>query len=73
MEVSGMEEDRSWRTRTLLVGALIGALTGLGIAFAMVQRAEQRGEPVKLNTGEGVRLGMGVLGLIRQIGQLGGE
>jgi hypothetical protein len=73
MEVSGMEEDRSWRTRTLLIGALVGALTGLGIAFAMVQRAEQRGEPVTLNTGEGVRLGMGVLGLIRQIGQLGGE
>jgi hypothetical protein len=68
-----MEEDRSWRTRTLLIGALVGALTGLGIAFAMVKRAEQQGEPVKLNTGDGVRLGMGVLGLIRQIGQLSGE
>jgi hypothetical protein len=39
----------------------------------MVKRAEQQGEPVKLNTGDGVRLGMGVLGLIRQIGQLSGE
>lgn len=66
-----MEDDRSWKSRTLVIGALLGALTGLGIAFALVQRAEQRGEPVKLNTGEGVRLGMGVLALLRQIGQIG--
>jgi hypothetical protein len=67
-----MDEDRSWKTRTLLIGALLGALTGVGVAFALVQRAEQRGEPVSLNTGDGVKLGMGVLALIRQIGQLGG-
>ena len=67
-----MEEDRSWKTRTLLIGAVVGALTGLGVAFALVQRAEQQGEPITLNTGEGVRLGMGVLALIRQIGRLGG-
>ena len=67
-----MDEDRSWKTRTLLLGALLGALTGVGVAFALVQRAEQRGEPVSLNTGDGVKLGMGVLALIRQIGQLGG-
>jgi len=68
-----MEEERSWKTRTLLIGAVLGALTGLGVAYAMVQQAEQRGEPVTLNTGEGIRLGMGVLGLLRQIGQIGGE
>lgn len=68
-----MEEDRSWRTRTLLIGAVIGAFLGLGVATALVQRAEQQGEAVKLNTGEGLRLGMGVLGLLRQIGQIGGE
>ena len=68
-----MEEDRKWRTRTLLIGALVGAITGLGVAFALIQRAEQQGEMVKLNTGEGVRLGMGVLALLRQIGRIGGE
>lgn len=67
-----MEEDRNWKTRTLLIGAVLGALTGLGVAFTLVQRAEQQGETVRLNSGEGLRLGMGVLGLLRQIGQIGG-
>jgi hypothetical protein len=68
-----MEEDRSWKVRTLLIGAVVGAITGVGVAFALVQRAEQQGETVKLKSGEGIRLGMGVLGLLRQIGQIGGE
>ena len=67
-----MEEDRNWKSRTLLIGALVGALTGVGVAFALIQRAEQQGESVKLNTGDGMKLGMGVLALIRQIGQIGG-
>ncbi|TFH36690.1 MAG: hypothetical protein E4G99_04335 [Anaerolineales bacterium] len=66
-----MEADRNWRTRTLLIGAVVGALTGLGVAFALVQQAEQRGEPVALKAGEGIRLGMGVLGLLRLVGKLG--
>jgi hypothetical protein len=68
-----MEEDRSWKARTYLIGAVVGAITGVGIAFALVQQAEQQGETVKLKSGEGIRLGMGVLGLLRQIGQIGGE
>ena len=68
-----MEEDRSWKARTYLIGAVVGAITGVGIAFALVQQAEQQGEMVKLKSGEGIRLGMGVLGLLRQIGQIGGE
>ena len=67
-----MEEDRDWKTRTLLIGFLVGVLTGIGVAFALIQRAEQQGESVKLNTGDGMKLGMGVLALIRQIGQIGG-
>jgi len=68
-----MDEDRSWKTRTLLIGAVLGALTGVGVAFALVQQAEQHGEPVRLTTGDGVRLGMGILGLLRLVGKVGIE
>lgn len=68
-----MTDENSWRGRTLLLGALIGALTGLGAAYVLVRRAEEQGEPPRLGAGEGVRLGMGVLGLLRMISGLGGE
>ena len=66
-----MTEDSNWKTRTLLVGAIAGALTGLGVAFVLIQRAEQEGEVVQLRSTEGLKLGMGVLGLLRQVGQIG--
>ncbi|MGB2897119.1 MAG: hypothetical protein WBB65_13260 [Anaerolineales bacterium] len=66
-----MTEDSNWKTRTLIVGALAGALTGLGVAFVLIQRAEQEGEVVQLRSSDGVKLGMGVLGLLRQVGQIG--
>jgi len=68
-----MADENNWRGRTLLLGALIGALTGLGAAYVLVRRAEERGEPPQLGAGEGVRLGMGVLGLLRMISGFGGE
>jgi hypothetical protein len=65
-----MTEDSNWKTRTLIVGVLAGALTGLGVAFVLIQRAEQEGRVVQLRTSEGLKLGMGVLGLLRQVGQI---
>jgi len=66
-----MTEDSNWKTRTLIVGVLAGALTGLGVAFVLIQRAEQEGGAVQLGTSDGLKLGMGVLGLLRQVGQIG--
>ncbi len=66
-----MTEDSNWKTRTLIVGVLAGALTGLGVAFVLIQRAEQEGGVVQLGTSDGLKLGMGVLGLLRQVGQIG--
>jgi hypothetical protein len=66
-----MIEDPNWKSRTLLLGVLAGALTGLGIAFVLIQRAEEEGVMVQLQTTDGLKLGMGVLGLLRQVGKLG--
>lgn len=66
-----MEEDTQWRTRVLIVGGLLGALIGLGASYLLIQRAEREGTQVKMGTGEGIRLGMLVLGMLRQIGRLG--
>ena len=66
-----MDEEGNWRVKTLLLGGVIGALTGLAAAYMLVQRAERQGEPPKLGAGEGVKLGVWVLGLLRRIGDLG--
>lgn len=64
--------EENWKPKLLVIGAVIGALTGLGAAFLMIQRAEKRGLKPALSTREGVSLGMLVLGLLRQVSQLGG-
>lgn len=63
--------DNSWKIKTLLIGTVVGALTGLGAAFLLTQRAEQKGEKVSISTGQGVKLGMLVVGLLRSILNLG--
>ena len=59
----------------LLVGGLIGALTGVGAAFLLWQargkrsRTAEADEPI-ISTGEAVNLGMILFGLLRQINDI---
>ncbi len=66
-----MENDTRQRATTLLVGGAVGALTGLAAAYLILRRAEQQKTPVRLEAGEGLRLGLLVLGLLRQVAALG--
>ena len=61
--------DNSWKTKLLAAGAVIGALTGIGAAYLMIQRADDEG--IQFSSKEGVKLGMTLLGFLRQITQLG--
>ena len=64
--------EKNIRTRILLIGAIVGALTGLGAAYLLLQRAEKDGE-LQISAGEGVKLGLSVFGFLRQVTQLGGN
>ena len=66
-----MGSNGNIKGKILLVGGVLGALTGLGIAYMLLQRSDEDGGEVKLSTGEGVRLGLLVLGLLRQVSELG--
>ncbi len=66
-----MENETRQRTMTLLVGGAVGALTGVAAAYLILRRAERQKEPVRLEAGEGLRLGLLVLGLLRQVAALG--
>lgn len=62
--------EQGWKTKAMIAGALLGALLGLGAAYILVQNAERQGNPVKVTAGEGVRLSLGVMGLLKQVAEL---
>ena len=66
-----MDEGTGWKNKVLLIGGVIGGLVGVGTAYLLVQRAEKEGTEVQLGTGEGIRLGLLVLGMLRQVSRLG--
>jgi hypothetical protein len=56
--------------RVLVFGALIGAVTGLVAAMMLQRRAERSGNEIALSTGEGIQLGVMIMGLLRAIAAL---
>ncbi len=57
--------------RTLLIGALIGAITGLVAASLLNRRAEKNESETAITAGDGIKLGVMVFGLLRAIASLG--
>jgi len=63
---------RSRKSKVLVIGVVIGALTGLGTAYLLTKNAEREGEDLTITTGQGLKLGLLILGMLRQILQLDG-
>jgi len=58
---------------TLVIGALIGAVTGLFAALLLNRRAEKNESETALTTGEGLKIGVLLFGLLRAIASLGDD
>jgi len=69
-DTDSLQISENWKTRTLLLGAAIGALVGVSAAYLLVQRAERDYGEMHMGTGEGIKLGLLVFGLLRQVAQL---
>ena len=61
------------RNKILAAGALLGAVTGLIAAMLITRRAEHNQSETAITTGEGLKLGVMVFGLLRAIASLGDE
>lgn len=61
------------RSKVLATGALLGAVTGLLAALMLQRQAEKKGTEISISGGEGLRLGLLVMGLLRSISTLGEE
>ena len=58
------------KTRIILGGVVIGAVTGLIAATLLARRAEKNERETAITTGEGLKLGVLVIGLLRAIASL---
>lgn len=57
----------NWRNKTLIIGAVAGLVLGLASAYIVVQRAEQLHTRPEITPGDSVKIGLGVLGVLRLI------
>jgi H+/Cl- antiporter ClcA len=60
----------NWKPKVLVIGGVVGLLTGLLGAYLMIQRAEKENTKPEMSAGEGVKLGVLVLGLLRSVAMI---
>lgn len=58
------------RSRTIFGGVIIGAVVGLIAAMLLNRRAERNNRETAITTGEGLKLGVLLFGLLRAIAAL---
>ena len=63
--------DNSWKIKTLIIGGVVGLLTGLGAAFLLTRQAEKNGTTLNITPGKGMQLGVVLAGLLKSITSLG--
>jgi hypothetical protein len=68
---NAIEEVDNWTPKILIIGAVLGALVGLGAAYLLAQNAEKEGKPPQISAGDGVKLGVLIMGLLRMVSTLG--
>jgi hypothetical protein len=59
------------KTKTMIIGAAAGAALGVAGALLLTRRAEETGTEITVSTGDGIRLSVMIIGLLRAIADLG--
>lgn len=67
-----IEKNNNQTSKILAIGAVVGALTGVGTAYLLTKNAEKEGEELAITTGQGLKLGLLILGTLRQVLKLDG-
>lgn len=54
----------------IILGALLGAVTGAGAGYLLMKRIEE-GEELQLTPGDGIKIGGSIVAFMRQISTIG--
>jgi hypothetical protein len=60
----------NWRNKTILIGAVAGLLVGLAGAYIVIQRSEDLNNLPVVSPGDGVKIGLGLLGVLRLVADI---
>jgi hypothetical protein len=60
-----------WKNKTFAIGAIAGLVLGLAAAYIVIQRAEKENTVPQMSPADGVKVGLGLLGVLRLISDLG--
>lgn len=63
--------NNNWQTKTMVIGAVIGAVMGVIGAYILVQASEKAGGRPQISAGDGVKVGLGVMAVLRLLADLG--
>jgi hypothetical protein len=67
-----MEKADNWKVKTIIFGVIFGCIAGAIGSYIIIQRAENTKAQPKISASEGVKLGLGVLSVLRMISDSGG-
>jgi hypothetical protein len=73
INLKDLKMDKKSKTKTMVLGTIIGAFSGAVSAYLLINRAEEENEKPQLTAGEGIQVGLGLLGLMRLIAGFGKE
>jgi hypothetical protein len=59
----------NWKTKTFVIAIIVGAVSGALAGYVLVRRAEENDQQPRLKAGDGVKVGLGVLGLLRLVSE----
>lgn len=66
------EENMNWKKNIVILGAIVGALIGVGTGYLLTRAADESGgQPPKITTGDAFKIALGVIGVVRGIAALG--
>jgi len=71
MESVDIKNEDSWKMKALIIGGVVGLAAGVIAALIFIQRAEMSQAKPQITAGEGVKVGISVLGVLRMISDLG--
>lgn len=65
-----IQEEQNNYGPYILLGAILGAITGAGAGYLLTKRIEE-GEEFQLTAGDGIKIGGSIVAFLRQISSLG--